>query len=238
MRVLRISVENQISGVFAAIPNQIERPGNVVDFAVCQICRVTRNDERLNNPANFLGWKANENWEQVNRIKIQTLNNNGWFVDNLWRNNEQNYLYYMESFPVEEGEAILNGVNGEQTGGVLYISPDAGEGVSQENYNIQFSPNVVVIGHNNEQYPFMRDNPQQQPGTILDFQVHLLYRSENNGNTTIHISGGFRWQHDGNNHHSPFQGLLVGASEEFVQCVRNGINIQNEDNGTHWQLQV
>lgn len=235
MRVLRISVPNQISGVFAAIPNPVGRPAHVVDFAVCQICRITSDTVILNNPADFLDWNATPipNW-----IKINTLNiHNGWFVDNLFRDNAQNYLYYMESFTVEERQGLLDNANDIQEGGVLYISPNAAEGVSQENYDAKFLPRIVNIGQgNNVQYPFMQDTPQQAQTTILDFQVHLLYRSENNGDTFIHISDGFRWQYDGNNPRSPFQGLLVNASAEFVHCVQSGINLQNIDNNTAWQL--
>lgn len=230
MKVLRIESEVQPgTGIFGAIYDPNEIPNNVTDFALCQICRITDNGVVLNNPQFPVAFE--------NDIKNNTLDlANGWFLDMIRRNGMSNFMYYMDSFTIEQSNGMLGIVNdcGIENGATLSFINGATL-VSRKDYAVNYEPNMRSIGYQGNvlEYPILMDNPTgHPPNRILDFQVHLLART----NAQITILGGFKWQSDGFGGIPQFRGLINNSSVEFRACVNRGITYQNGILGTNWVL--
>jgi hypothetical protein len=228
MNVLKVNYTvNPGAGAFVVIPQAGDGPaGGIADFALCQICRATSNGIIQNNPAEFLHWQT----EGADRIKYATLHN-GWFVDDLYRNNAQNYLYYLDSFDMDMQNMLRDAINENNEGGTLYM-PNAATGITEQQYTDDISPHVVSIayGNNVNQYPFLLDSPQQNAGTVLDFQVHMLYRSIVDEQSIINISSGFTWQFDASNQNPIVKSLLNVPSANFIACTQQCVALYNADN--------
>lgn len=214
--------------VYIAVPGAGEVLPQANDFAFCQICQLTENHEIILNPTNALGWEQN----QHNQIKINTLDpQTGWFIDHLSGGWNNNFLYYMNSFDPEDWNGLLNAINQNQQGGVLYTQA-TGTPVTPQDYQEQYQPNVAMVGQQAGQYPLIRDTPNQDANRRLDFQVHVLSRQVNN----VHIHGGFTYYYQGDTHHITTESVKIVPSLEFTARVNQCIELQNNVNQTHWQL--
>lgn len=236
MNVLKINFVNPQAGAFAAVPTAGDIPAGA-SYALVQICRASVNGAVVNNPAQML------NWQQAgNQIKQATLDvSTGWFVDNLQLAPPQaNLMYYMCSFAAANSQAYLQALQdaGEDEGGVLYMNNNAAQGVSGQVFGQQYAGHMVAAIAQTGQYPIIYDAPQQQPGTVLNFQVFLVYVNAIGGQQLVGVSKGFTWTYDANRPTSSFNAQLNGATPEFVGCMQRVVNYQNQTNHTNWQLQV
>lgn len=236
MKVLKIRYEVfNFAGALAVLP-ETEPPEGTVDFALCQICRISQGGNIVLNPPQQDYWDPED---LENRIKNETLTiANGWFIDNLFREEGQNCLYYMESFGAGQRQDLLNNVNNNNSGGVLHGLNNA-ENILTAVYTEQYQPHVVTTADNGQQYPFLFDRPMQDPNTTLDFQVHVLYRRQTAQGTRITIGQGFEWRFEQPQDAAPtssFRAILPDTSIEFTACVQRGITLQNQVNHSNWAL--
>lgn len=227
MEVLQI---NDPISSFAAILDNNEIPIGVTDFALCQICRLTINGEVINNPAANLHWDIDGN----DRIKNATLNNQGWFVDNFFREGMPNFLYFMNSFDDETQQGILDHLRNAD-GGVLYINNDQARNVRNEEYQQNYSASLrtIVEGHN-LLYPIIRDAAVQPADRELNFQVHVLFRTNN----TIRIGAGFSWKFQEQQGGVFIASLGEGGSNEYIGRVMQCIAYQNTLMHTDYRLDI
>lgn len=216
----------------------------VRDFGLCQICRVR--ELETGNPIAVTTLTNPE--DPKSGIKVNTYQDvTGWFVDHLVQiedgsqNNQQRYLFYMDSFSQESPpeEFFLDKLNPEfqwhrylLTGAANVVSTETKE--IQVKYLCRTGTSQISIG---KQLPYLHDTPGTHIGRILDFQVHLVYRTGNTQNEQVHIGPGFSWvqtpNEAGQTPKRNFSQLIQNPSQEFINCIVDCIEWENQVKGIH-----
>lgn len=175
MRVIKYQEQGSLSARYVVdVGGTFAQDDNVAKIGLFQICRFKWNDVPVTDKVELLS----TNWFGQGReedTKKNTINANGWFVDNFFRVGVQRSPYYEESF----GEGLLDGqtqiINHDlgQTEFVdhwFYIGgwpAEFGTWVNAQNH-------CLPVGNGAQAYVYLWDAPMQSRGVSLEFKVHIL----------------------------------------------------------------
>ncbi|HBF28465.1 hypothetical protein [Rhizobium sp.] len=108
-----------------------------------------------------------------------------------------------------------------------------------QDFQVAFSDRLVAIATATNGLPILYDSPQQDPGTILNFEVHLVFLVNNNNIPTLQVSRGFKWQYEHPKKSVAtitFEGFIDQPSRDFTACMQAAVAFQNQRNQTNWVL--
>ncbi len=223
MRILQVQrAENLNSGQFAAIIEAGDLGGGgIIDYGLCQICRIVENGNVINNP--MASWlDANGALEAREQIKGATLNlGTGWFVDHFYQNEAQAFSYFMASFDADTLDVILHQIFDQFESAISYGEHNILD-VLQPAYQNDYFPHLVPTGQGigGIQYPVLYDSPAQPLGNMLQFEVHLIVRRLGPGNVhQMEIGHGFTWTWLNNEAPPPPIIYVAQSSQEFQSRV-------------------
>ena len=231
--------QNSPRGAFALTPSAKSIPGQAIDYALCQICRLSKKDGGIvSNPADELGWNPSTTGEDA--IKLATLNpDNGWFVDNLFRAEaeKQNCIYFMDSFDPASIKTILDYTADCVDSGTRYISggPAAGSPFSGATIagNLR-NGTIVATGSGAGKQVFLQDRPDIAADDHLDFRVYLMYRTGTEQKSEFVTVGGFTWSFDGADKTATFGGFFTRWADLIEDLMGKAMQFQNQTQKTQW----
>lgn len=239
MELIKLDIDAPTArGVFTFKADKNSIPGNAIDFALCQICRLSNNNMIVNNPTADLGWDTGPGGADA--IKVATLDTrNGWFMDNLYRgdNSGQNCIYYMDSFIESTLKTFLDNIYLDVKGGTLFDSGGAAAGSAVTKQAIQKlikDQPVVAIGKQNNEQPFLQDVPAISAQERLDFRVYLMYRTGTEQKSEFRTVGGFTWSFLGNNHTVQVGGFIKEWGELIQGIMNKAVAFQKDRMGKNW----